>query len=163
MVKLPEFNRHMAGVSAIALALLGLGYMANMTGDHRRIASLSGQGARVAASSPEASSNDNFLSMLGRTPPNVFGYASTQSNSGASTQSRASLPGEMRPNGRSNESIAAGSKDWTADEWQVAAEAVTRARSSSKGRQAAEQAVNKTASGIVWQPPAEIAGHNSRR
>ncbi|WP_363346015.1 hypothetical protein [Methylocystis echinoides] len=141
MVKLPELNRHMVGVSAIALALLGLGYLANMAGDNRRVASLLDRGASMPVNETSPSET-NFLSMLKNIPPNAFGSAASGGNSDKSVSS---------------------SGDWTPDEWRVAADAVARARSGAKGQPANKQAAHASASGIVWRPPEEIASRNDAR
>lgn len=167
MMKLPEINRHVAGVSALALALLGLGYWANMTSDNRRVASLSETAPGIAMTAPEPSFNTNFLSMLGRTPPNAYGSAGSAAsdlNAAGSRQSAVSLKGSqaaVSPSGSRSTEGSIASKDWSADDWRTATEAVAKARSSAKGQPANKQAANTGASGIIWQPPEEIAAQSN--
>jgi hypothetical protein len=145
MVKLPELNRHIIGVSAIALAIAGLGYAAsvmNMNGNRSvaRLESIQPQPKEISANSTW---NSDFLSMLKEIPPNAFGRAP-----GADEQAAA-------PQGGAGE-LATEAKNWTSQDWRVAAEAVEKLRSTRA------RAQNKSMTGIVWAPPEEIAGKSGK-
>ena len=137
MMKLPELNRHMIGLSAIAVAIAGLGYAAsvmNMNGNRpvARLESLQPQANEVSANTTW---NSNFLSMLREIPPNTYGRA----------------PDAREQAGKPDESPSAEAKNWTSQDWSVAAEAVEKLHS------ARAQTQNRSMAGIVWAPPEEIA------
>jgi hypothetical protein len=128
MIKLPELNRHIVGPAAIALVIAGLGYATSV-----KRPSSSPQMAELADLQPATGWNP--MAMLKEIPPNAFGRApaaeqETQDNDGNAVSSTA--------------------KNWTAQDWRVAAEAVEKLRSSR-----AQSGVNMA--GIVWAPPEEIA------
>ncbi|MGJ0508983.1 MAG: hypothetical protein ACR652_18025 [Methylocystis sp.] len=151
MMKLPELNRHIVGVSALALAILGLGYAANVmsVNYNRPVAQL--ESSQVRVSEADNGMPSNFLNMLSRIPPNVYGRASSGDEQAAKPQERAAVS----PQGGSESSFFSEAKKWTEQDWRAAADAVANLKSS-RG----QQAQNYDMSGIVWAPPEEIASKN---
>lgn len=141
MIKLPELNRHMIGLSAIAVAIAGLGYAAslmNMNGA-RPVARLESIQPRARDVSANTAWNSNFLSMLREIPPNAFGRA-------PDANEKAETSGQTTPD----------AKNWTPQDWRVAAEAVEKLHS------ARAQVQNQSMTGIVWAPPEEIAQKSAK-
>jgi hypothetical protein len=145
MVKLPELNRHIVGLSAIAVAIAGLGYAANVMKMHgnrpvARLESLQPQPNEISANTTW---NSDFLSMMKQIPPNAYGRAPGADEDAA------------KPQGGATDS-ATEAKNWTPQDWRVAAEAVEKLRS------ARAQAQNNSMTGIVWAPPEEIANKSAK-
>lgn len=145
MVKLPELNRHIVGLSAIAVAIAGLGYAANVMkiSGNRPVARLESLQPQPNQISANTTWNSDFLSMLKQIPPNAFGRAPGADEDAA------------KPQGGAGDS-AAETKNWTPQDWRVAAEAVEKLRS------ARAQAQNNSMTGIVWAPPEEIANKSGK-
>jgi hypothetical protein len=131
MLKLPELNRHMVGLSAIALAIAGVGYAARVMPVNS-----SAPAARQLADLLPAE-GWNPAAMLREIPPNAFGRAPAAEQG-------------MKPQETEANAVSSESKNWTAQDWRVAAVAVEKLRSSRP------QARNNM-SGVVWAPPEEIA------
>ncbi|WP_281800347.1 hypothetical protein [Methylocystis echinoides] len=136
MLKLPELNRHIVGLSAIALAIAGVGYAARVTPMN------SGAPAAQQLAELLPAEGWNPAAMLREIPPNAFGRAPAAEQ-------------EMTPQNAEANSISPDSKNWTAQDWRVAAAAVEKLRSSRP------QARNNM-SGVVWAPPEEIAQKTAR-
>ncbi len=147
MMKLPELNRHVVGLAAVAVAIAGLGYAAsvmNMNYD-RPVARL--ESIQPRTEQLDANGGDStFFSMLRQVPPNLYGRASEERGQQSKAQERAAVS----PKGNT-ENAASEAKDWTAQDWSVAAEAVEKLHS------ARAQTRNNATTGIVWAPPEEIA------
>lgn len=172
MVKLPELNRHMVGLSAIAVAILGLSYGADVINANyiRPVARLADSGAAGVqqtatntqwrapadtagsnAATTEGSKAD-FLSMLNQIPPNAYGWAAGGREQPAKPQEKAAVS----PPASALDSLAAESKNWNEQDWRLAVQAVTNGRAKSQNT-AQNSAMNSAMSGVVWAPPEEIA------
>ncbi len=137
MTKLYEMNRHWVGVTALALTVVGIGIIGNMTFQHPTQVF-----SRISTEQSEATNpnfiSEHFISQLKRVPQNLFGSAQ---HNAQTTQDQIS---------GGTESEAA--KNWTDEEWRLASGAVTAYRKGGR------QALNSAASAdIVWRPPEEIA------
>jgi hypothetical protein len=147
MMKLPELNRHIVGLSAVAVAIAGLGYAAsvmnlNYNRPVARLESIQPRAEQAGANGGEST----FLSMLRQIPPNLYGRATEEDSQQPKPQERAAVS----PKGKT-ENAASEAKNWTAQDWNVAAEAVEKLHS------ARAQTQNNTMTGVVWAPPEEIA------
>lgn len=148
MVKLPQLNRHIVGLSAIALTLAAMGYAANVMSTNSRSSVALQESVQPRAT---AELDSNFLSMLTRIPKNAFGRAGESE--------RAANPGESAVAPKSGEASdpAASARNWSPQDWRVAAEAVEKLRSTRAGLQ------SRSMSGLVWAPPEEIAHKSGSR
>ncbi len=141
MTRLPQISRHWVGVSALALALIGLGIMANVA-FNRPTESLSQIGGDQINQPGSAVSpgfiSEHFISQLRRIPQNAFGSAQPDAQSLNASED--------------NRSRASEARNWTEEEWRLASAAVMAYRKGGR------EALSPTASSrMVWQPPEEIA------
>jgi hypothetical protein len=143
-MKLPQINRHMVGVSALALTILALGAFANMSFKRpaESLAQMTSPQIEQSASVKE-SDLTALLSQLKEIPKNAFGYAQ---------------PGRQSENtlADNNQSAASEARNWNEEEWRLASAAVAAYR---KGGEKALSAA--ASSNMVWQPPEEIANQKS--
>jgi hypothetical protein len=142
-MKLPEINRHMVGIPAILLLIAGLGFASTIEWSGRRVESLSGERATAEQASVDPS----------RVPKNAYGFAGAADRLGENVKAVVEKGKELvglQPGGdRSTE------RDWSAEEWRIAEKAVSDHRSKTAARD--------SVSGVVWAPPAEIAGDAGAR
>lgn len=142
-MKLPQINRHLVGVSALALTIMGLGVFAN-TSFNRPAESLAQLTTQRVAQPATATESDltALLSQLKEIPKNAFGYAQ---------------PGKQAENALAdNPSAASEARNWNEEEWRLASAAVAAYR------RGGEKALSSlSSSDMVWQPPEEIANHKA--
>ncbi|QGM96974.1 hypothetical protein [Methylocystis parvus] len=158
MIKLGELGRrHVAGMSALALTLLGLGYFASQGFPARSVAELPElAGPSLAQLNPNQSLEEKFLSSLRRVPPNAFGSAEalrmeegqTGASAGADSSADASQIAPVSP--------ASESKFWSDQEWRIADKAVGDFRSARKPQ-------TRNTGTLSWRPPEEIANKIEKR
>lgn len=154
MFKFPEINRHAVGISALALAIIGLGIVGSMP-TRRLVASLPEMsGAQV--SQPIAATDFGVRSQI---PPNAYGSAQPSTKP---IERNAQLDQGNPPQGQA----ASEGRNWTDREWQIATMAVSAFRKVSKAAEAlspsasSDRKVSSASTNSVWQPPEEIANGN---
>lgn len=150
MIKLDGLGqRHVAGISALALTLAGLAYFATRDFPARPVAELPEfTEAQLAQNDDSPSFQERFLAGLRRLPANAFGSAeglklreSQDANGGADASADAS---------KTAVSPASQSKFWSDSEWRIASKAVDDFRANHKPQ-------TKQTGALSWRPPEEIA------
>lgn len=176
MVKLPELNRHVVGLSAVTLAILALGYGASAINwnSNRPIARLAESGAArveqmanniaanvapntatknaatnaAANTAPSTAANSDFFAMLRQVPPNAFGSAAGTNVEPSQNAKTAVAP----KTADARDSFASEARNWSEEDWRIATQAVAHSRSKPQAR---------NMSGLSWAPPQEISGRGS--
>jgi hypothetical protein len=145
MIKLQELDRrHVAGVTAVAVVIASLGFIASRDFG-RRVEALSESGvAQLAQQNAIEPFGTNFLSSLRRLPADVYGSAAGLKPDEPSKPS--ADWSQSKP-----VSPASESKFWSEQEWRAASKAVADYRSGRKSPSGKRQGT------LIWQPPEEIA------
>lgn len=157
MIKLDGLDRrHVAGLSALALTLAGLGYFSARDFSARNVAELPElASARLAEPNQPQSLEEKFLAGLQRLPSNAFGSAEAlRLGDGQNAKAAAGADSSTDASQISPVSPASESKFWSEQEWRTASKAVDDFRASRKSR--IETQTRKTGT-LSWGPPEEIA------
>ncbi len=169
---MPKLNTHVVGVSALTLLIAALGYFGSGVNEARRPLerSLSAQRierpAQTASVSTQQQSNrtawdSRFLGDMNRAPM-------TEHRSASATQEGAQQPaqGDQRSESfpsswmSSLGSAASAAKNWSKEDWDIAARAVSEHRSAAKSSQPSSETTSSESAARepqTWQPPEEIA------
>jgi hypothetical protein len=155
MIKLNVIDRrHVAGLSALAATLAGLGYFAARDFPTRNVAELPQfASAQLTELNQNQSFEEKFLAELRRLPANAFGSAEAlrlregqDAKADADSSADASQISAVSPTSES--------KFWSEQEWRIAGKAVDDFRTSRKSE--TETRMKKTGA-LSWRPPEEIA------
>lgn len=161
MIKFPSLNRHMIGVSAVALAILSLGIATTSRTPHslNELTEFNRPEVTQAWVNPaDQSQTEPTISALLKEIP-LTAYGSSQHmqpvQPEAASKSRQSAMATAK-------GVVAGpeGKDWSAQEWEIASKAVSAYRSVAK---VANSLTRSEPSNDVWQPPEEIAKSSSEQ
>ncbi len=179
---MPQMNRHVVGVSALALLLAALGYIGGAGVDQNRRAERLLNAQRFESPSRSASISNQqqnptgwesrSLAEMGRAPMiERRSAANAPDTAQQNTQQNTQQPAQRneRSEGASGwlssiGSAASAAKNWSKEDWDIAARAVSEHRSAAKSDTRSQQpggepTANETAAQEpqVWQPPEEIA------
>ncbi|MGJ0510150.1 MAG: hypothetical protein ACR652_24135 [Methylocystis sp.] len=161
MIKFSQINRHIVGISAVAIAIAGLGIAANAefsrpTETLSQISSAQTGSWTKPAEQPWANP-----AQLNQIPSNAYGSAqpSESARQNAMSENRVAVSPSSNSNKTAKATGENEAQNWTDREWEIASKAVAAYRMAGK---AAQALVPNRSSETSWQPPEEIANGSTR-
>ncbi|MGJ0509398.1 MAG: hypothetical protein ACR652_20215 [Methylocystis sp.] len=162
MIKLRQINRHIVGISAVAIAIAGLGIAANANFS-RQTETISQMSSTQNADRWANATNQPWANpaQLNQIPSNAYGSAqpSESARPNAMSETRTAVSPSPNPSKTAKATGETEAQNWTDREWEIASKAVAAYRMAGK---AAQALVPNRGSETSWQPPEEIANGGTR-